>query len=69
LIAKNAITLQRRTVATIQTAWNSRSSVLVANLQHFTAKLVNSPSAIASASTSHGVKVLGMAKALVEQGN
>jgi hypothetical protein len=44
LIAKNAITLQRRTAATIQTAWNSRSSVLVANLQHFTAKLVNAES-------------------------
>jgi hypothetical protein len=44
LIAKNVITLRRKTAATIQIAWNLRSSVLVANLQHFTAKLVNAQS-------------------------
>ena len=41
LIAKSATTLQRRTAATIQTAWNLRSSVHAASLQLFTAKLAN----------------------------
>jgi len=41
LIAKNVITSPGRTAATIQIAWNLRSSVLVARHQLFTAKPVN----------------------------
>ena len=44
LIAKSVTTSQRRTAATIQTAWNLRSSVHVASLQLFTAKLANDQS-------------------------
>jgi hypothetical protein len=41
LIAKNVITSPGRIAATIQIVWNSRSSVLVARHQLFTAKPVN----------------------------
>ena len=41
LIAKSVITSPGRIAATIQIVWNLRSSVLVARLQLFTAKLVN----------------------------